>query len=51
MAIPVEDASTHEQASQLGAPPQAGEGMYCDLQHRYLPDTTATPKDPDYEYV
>lgn len=49
--IPVEDASTHEQASLLGAPLEAGENMYSDLQQLYLPDITATSNNSDYVYV
>lgn len=49
--IPVEDASTHEQASLLGAPLEAGESMYSDLQQLHLPDTTAFSDNSDYVYV
>ena len=49
--IPVEDASTHEQASLLGAPLEAGENMYSDLQQLYLPDITATSDNSDYVFV
>ena len=36
LAIPQEELTTHPLAGVLGAPLEAGEGMYLDLQNRYV---------------
>ena len=36
LAIPREELATHPLAGVLGAPLEAGEGMYLDLQNRYV---------------
>ena len=35
MAVPQEDLATHQLAGALGAPLEAGAGMYKDLQLKY----------------
>ena len=37
LKIPNEDAASHPQAAMLGAPLEAGEGMYTDKQNMYKP--------------
>lgn len=49
--IPPGDASTHPQASLLGAELQAGEGMYPDLQGVYLPSAVTEIEDSYYDEV
>ena len=36
LAVPQEDLATHPLAGVLGAALDAGEGMYLDLQNRYV---------------
>ena len=36
LTIPQEELATHPLAGVLGAPLEAGEGMYLDLQNRYV---------------
>ena len=36
LEIPNEALSSHPQAGQLGAPLEAGENMYLELQHTYV---------------
>ena len=47
--IPVRDASTSQQASQLGSPLTAGEYMYSDLQRAYLPQQTPPRDEKEYD--
>lgn len=49
--IPIEDASTHPQASQLGAALEAGKGMYLTLQYSYLSEKPANNCDTIYEAI
>lgn len=36
LAIPQDELVTHQLAGVLGAPLEAGEGLYLDLQNRYV---------------
>ena len=47
--IPVGDASTSQQASQLGSPLAAGEYMYSDLQRAYLKKPSAAEEEEQYD--
>ena len=47
--IPVGDASTSQQASQLGSPLTAGEYMYSDLQRAYLLQRTPPRDEEEYD--
>lgn len=47
--IPVRDASTSQQASQLGSPLTAGEYMYSDLQRAYLLQQKHTRDEVEYD--
>ena len=44
--VPSEDASTHEQASHLGAELQAGHKMYCQLQAVYISNSALISDQP-----
>lgn len=45
--IPVGDASTSQQASQLGSPLSAGEYMYSDLQRAYFQTRNPPPEEEE----
>ena len=47
--IPVSDASTSQQASQLGSPLTAGEYMYSDLQRAYLQQQSPSQDEEQYD--
>ena len=47
--IPVSDASTSQQASQLGSPLTAGEYMYRDLQRAYIQQKTQAQDKEQYD--
>ena len=47
--IPVGDASTSQQASQLGSPLAAGEYMYSDLQRSYLQKQSSPQEEEQYD--
>ena len=47
--IPVSDASTSQQASQLGSPLTAGEYMYSDLQKAYLQQQIPAHNEEEYD--
>lgn len=47
--IPVSDASTSQQASQLGSPLTAGEYMYSDLQKTYLQQQIPAHDEEEYD--
>ena len=46
--IPEEDSSTNPLAGVLGAPLEAGENMYSDLQRRYVDYSSRKVTDDDY---
>ena len=48
--IPEEDSSTNPLAGVLGAPLVAGEGMYLELQRRYLNYRQRAGVETDYDY-
>ena len=48
--IPEEDSSTSPLAGVLGAPLEAGEGMYLELQRRYLNYHQRAGVETDYDY-
>lgn len=47
--IPVSDASTSQQASQLGSPLSAGEYMYSDLQRAYILQQNLPQDEEEYD--
>ena len=46
--IPEEDSSTNPLAGVLGAPLEAGENMYSDLQRKYVDYSSRKVTDDDY---
>ena len=51
LLIPENDASSHQQAAQLGAPLEAGKGMYLTLQHKYLINPPSNKRETIYEAI
>lgn len=51
LLIPVNDASSNQQAAQLGAPLEASKGMYLSLQHKYLVNPPSNKRDTIYEAI
>ena len=47
--IPVSDASTSQQASQLGSPLSAGEYMYSELQRAYILQQNLPEDEEEYD--
>ncbi len=48
LSIPEEDSSTHPLAGVLGAPLEAGENVYTQLQNRYIDYAARKETDQDY---